>query len=258
VRLPALLLVLSALVAPGCYFTRSPSRPLPALEALRRHPDRQDCLVVMLPGFLDGPDTYLDHGFPRRLVESGAPCDAVMVDLHYRYYSEIGIADIVYEDILVPATTRGYDEIWLVGISMGGLGTLLTTQRYHRLIDGVILLAPFVGEEGTLREIEAAGGAELWRPPSSLSDEPWSQSNYTAHLWSYLRGYRTDPDGMPPLYIGWGESDRLGPADRLLGALLDEDHVFVIPGRHNWATWSPLFEQILTVALPGGGGREEG
>jgi pimeloyl-ACP methyl ester carboxylesterase len=245
-------------MAPGCYFTRSPSRPVPALEALRSHPDRQACLMVMLPGFLDGPDTYLDHDFPERLFGSGAPCDAVMVDLHYRYYSEIGIADLVYSDILVPATTRGYEEIWLVGISMGGLGTLLTTERYHRLIDGVILLSPFVGEESTLREIEAAGGASSWRPPDGIDEQPWDQSNYTTHLWAYLRGYHTDPDSMPPLYIGWGESDRLGPADRLLADLLDEDHVFIVPGEHNWATWRPLFDRILEIALPGGGAREEG
>lgn len=251
-RLSAALLVLSLLV-PGCYFSRSPSRPLPALSAFRHEGSQERCLVVMLPGFLDGPDTYLDHRFPERLFGSGAPCDAVMLDLHYRYYSEIGIADIVYDDILVPATVRGYEEIWLVGISMGGLGTLLTTERYHRLIDGVILLSPFVGEENVLREIEAAGGAATWRPPSDIDEQPWTQSNYTTHLWAYLRGYHTDPDNMPPLYIGWGEQDRLGPADRVLADLLEEDHVFNAPGEHNWATWGPLFSEILEVALPGGG-----
>jgi pimeloyl-ACP methyl ester carboxylesterase len=240
------------LFLPGCYFTRSPSRPIPALEIRANEAERQRCLMVMLPGFLDGPDTYLDHRFPQAVAAAGAPCDIVLVDLHYRYYSEVGIADLVYEDVLMPASARGYEEIWLVGISMGGLGTLLTTERYHRVIDGVILLAPFVGDEAVLREIEAAGGAADWRPPSDLEAQPWNESNYTLHLWAYLRGYHSDPDAMPPLYIGWGDDDRLGAADRLLADLVDEDHVFNQPGAHNWATWRPLFERILERAHPGG------
>ena len=212
---------------------------------------QQRCLVVMVPGFIDGPDTYVEHGFPRDLSDAGIPCDAVMVDLHYRYYGSPGIADIVYEDILVPAAARGYEEIWMVRISMGGLGTLLTAQAHPEMIDGIILLAPFVGDEGTLREIETSGGAATWLPPSSLATATRSESNYTALLWSWLRGYHTDPDVMPPIYIGWGSEDRLGTGDALLAALLPEEHVFSREGGHNWATWRPLFQQILLVAEPG-------
>lgn len=250
-RLVSSVLVLACLSSAGCYFARSPSRPLLALEVRREAHTRQRCLMVMIPGFLDGPDTYVEHGFPQDLIASGAPCDVVAIDLHFRYYSEVGVADIVYEDILLPATARGYENIWLVGISMGGLGTLLTAERYTRLIDGIILLAPFVGEENVLREIEAAGGAANWRPPSDLDAMPWTQENYTVHLWAWLRRYHTDPDSMPPLYIGWGESDRLGAGDALIGALLPEGHVFTRPGIHNWATWRPLFSSVLEVAEPG-------
>lgn len=245
------LTLLSLSAISGCYFSRSPSRPLPALEVRRDGDLRQRCLMVMLPGFLDGPDTFVDYGLPEDLIRSGAPCDVVAIDLHYRYYGEMGVGDIVYEDILLPATARGYEEIWLVGVSMGGLGTLLTAERYTRLIDGIILLAPFVGEENVLREIEAAGGAVAWRPPSDIDTLPWTQDNYTTHLWAWLRGYYTDPDGMPPLYIGWGDDDRLGTGDSLLGALLPEDHVFHRPGGHNWATWRPLFNSVLAEAEPG-------
>ena len=97
----AVALVLASL--PGCYFSRSPSRPLPALEFRREAAVRQHCLVVFLPGFIDGPETYLENRFPHALNGSGAPCDSVGVDLHFRYYSDIGLADIVYADILIPA-----------------------------------------------------------------------------------------------------------------------------------------------------------
>ncbi len=214
------------------------------------------CLVVFVPGFLDGPDTFMDNGFPSDVITRGAPCDSVAIDLHYRYYwsspsSGEGVASVVFDDVLEPAAARGYQEIWLVGISMGGLGALLTAERHPELVSGIILLAPFVGDDAIVREIEAAGGAEAWHPPSGLEHTPWTQDNYTAHLWSWLRGYATDADAMPPLYIGWGDDDRLGAADRLLAAMQPSDHVVTIAGTHNWQTWRPLFDTFLDRARPG-------
>lgn len=235
----------------GCYFVRSPSRPLPALAFRNPRLASTRCLVVFVPGFLDTPDTYLEHGFPRDLVSSGAPCDAVGVDLHFRYYGQVGVADLVYEDVLAPAIARGYEEIWLVGISMGGLGTLLTASRYAEHVDGIVLLAPFVGEEPVLRQIEATGGARAWQPRDGVDAEPWRADNYTEKVWSWLRGYHTDPASRPPLYIGWGDQDRLGPADRLLADLMPADHVLSQPGGHNWATWRPLWQRVLTMAPVG-------
>ncbi len=255
-RLGLLLFALLLASTAGCYFTRSPSRPLPALEFRRSTLVREHCLIVFVPGFLDGPDTFLENHFPDEVLASGAPCDSVAVDLHYRYYGETpssgdGIASIMFADVLEPAAARGYEEIWLVGISMGGLGALLTAERHPELVTGVILLSPFVGEEALLHEIEAAGGAETWHPPAGLDRQPWTQDNYSAHLWSWLRGYATDPDAMPPLYVGWGESDRLGAADRLLAQMQPADHVLTTEGEYNWRTWYPLFHELLARARPG-------
>jgi len=214
------------------------------------------CLVVFVPGFLDGPDTFMDQGFPSDVITHGAPCDSVAIDLHYRYYWETpasgqGVANVVFDDILEPAATRGYEEIWLVGVSMGGLGALLTAERHPELVTGVILLAPFVGDESVVREIQAAGGPQAWHPPAGIDHAAWTQDNYSAHLWAWLRGYATDADAMPPLYIGWGNDDHLGEADQLLASMQPADHVITIPGNHGWATWRPLFDQFLDRARPG-------
>jgi hypothetical protein len=96
-----------------------------------------------------------------------------------------------------------------------------------------------------LREIEAAGGARAWSPPESLAREPWNERNYTQKIWSWLRGYHTDPDARPPIYIGWGTEDRLGAADRLLADLMPADHVVSEPGGHAWVTWRPIWRQML-------------
>lgn len=246
-RRPAAILALLTfgLFLDACYFTRSPSRPIPALAFRNPRLESPRCLVVFLPGFLDTPDSYVENEFPRELIGSGAPCDMVGVDLHFRYYGQVGVADMVYEDVLQPAAARGYDEIWLVGISMGGLGALLTASQYPDAVDGIVLIAPFVGDEAVLREIEAAGGARTWSPREGLASEPWREDNYTQKIWSWLRGYHTDPDGRPPLYIGWGTEDRLGSADRLLADLMPADHVVSEPGGHAWVTWRPIWRQML-------------
>jgi pimeloyl-ACP methyl ester carboxylesterase len=246
-------LFLLALSTPlsGCYFVRSPIRPIPALQFQRSEAGRSRCLVVMFPGFLDGPDTFQEHGFPRDVAHAGGECDSVAVDLHLRYYQEVGVGQMVHDDILLPASARGYQEIWLVGISMGGLGALLTAEAHPEMVAGIILLAPFVGEESVVREIEAAGGARRWHPPAGIEEAVWTRDNYTQHLWAWLRGYATDEDAMPPLYMGWGDDDQLGPGDRLLAAMQPDDHVVTQPGNHSWTTWRPIFDELLARAHPG-------
>jgi pimeloyl-ACP methyl ester carboxylesterase len=251
----ACLASLTALAVGGCYFVQSPSRPLQALTFRRDSTARQPCLVVFLPGMLDGPDTYRQHGFPDDVLRSGAACDSVAINLHYRYYGEGGVADMIWEDVLQPAIARGYEEIWLVGISMGGLGTVLTASQHNRHIAGVILLSPFLGEEPFLRSIGDAGGLEAWHPPDPMPTEITGE-NYSLFMWAWLRGYIDDPDGMPPLYLGWAENERLAPAAEMLAAALPEGRVLTAEGAHNWATWRPLFRAALDRARPGrGGGR---
>lgn len=240
----------------GCYFVQSPSRPLPALTVVREEGTRQPCLVIFLPGMLDGPDSYLQYGFPQDVIASGAACDSVAVNLHLRYYGETGIAHAIWEDVLAPAVARGYEEIWIVGISMGGLGALLTASEYARHIDGVILLSPFLGDESFVRSVEAAGGLAEWQPPTPMPTER-TANNYSLFIWSWLRGYIDDPESMPPLYLGFADGERLAPAARMLGEVLPEGHVLQREGEHNWATWRPLFRTLLGRARPGrAGGRE--
>jgi pimeloyl-ACP methyl ester carboxylesterase len=231
----------------GCYYARSPTRPVPAL-AFRRHPEaRSPCLVIFIPGLGDGPDTFVDHHFPRALHRSGARCDSVAVDATYRYYFGGAIAEVLHEDVLAPAIARGYREIWLVGISLGGLGAALLARAHPDAIAGLVLLSPFLGLEPTLLEIERAGGLAAWQPPAPRADQP-EDAQFTLFVWSWLRGYVDDPDGMPPLYLAWANGERIEPGARLLAAALPEGHAFSIDGEHQWSTWTTLFGRALDVA----------
>ena len=236
------------LCATGCYFSRSPSRPVPALLAHAREGAAASCLVVFLPGLLDGPDSFLEHGMVRDLRQSGAPCDAVMVDLHYRYFFGGQASAVLYEDVISPALARGYEEIWLVGISLGGMGATLLAREHGEAITGIILLSPFLGIEPIRSEVMAAGLRD-WDPgplPSAIDD-----ATFTRFVWAWLRGYVDDADEMPPMYVGWAEGETQEPPSRTLAAVLPEDHHATVEGRHDWDAWTQLFRVLVARARPG-------
>jgi pimeloyl-ACP methyl ester carboxylesterase len=240
------LLAVTSLGLSGCYFTRSPLRPMPALYA-QAGAQRSRCLVVMMQGILDGPEAFLEHEAVRDLQRS-SPCDAVMVDTNFRYYFGARIADALYEDVLHPAIARGYEEIWLVGVSLGGLGAVLLAREHPQAITGIVLLSPFLGVDPVLSEVTSHGLA-AWRPPRlpRRVEDP----QFTAAVWSWLRGYVTDPDAMPAMYVGWAEGELREPMSRTLADVLPVEHVAHVEGRHDWAAWSQLWRTLLREAEPG-------
>ncbi len=230
----------------SCYFSRSPTRPVPALFASHGAPST--CLVVFLPGLLDSPDSFLDHDMIRELRASGAPCDAVMVDLHYRYFFGGTAGDVLYEDVVYPAMARGYDEIWLVGTSLGAMGAVLFARDHGASITGMILLSPFLGIEPTRSEVVDAGLRD-WHPghlPAAIDD-----ASFTRFVWATLRGYVDDPGEMPPLWVGYAIGETQEPVARTLAAVLPDDRVATVEGRHDWAAWTQLFRVLVARARPG-------
>jgi pimeloyl-ACP methyl ester carboxylesterase len=221
---------------------------VPALLA-RAHDDAQAaCLVVFVPGLLDGPDSFLEHGMIRDLRESGAPCDAVMVDLHYRYFFGGQAGDVLYEDVISPALGRGYQDIWVVGISLGAMGAILLAREHGEAITGLVLLSPFLGIDPIRSEVVETG-LSGWHPgrlPRAIDD-----ATFTRFLWAWLRGYVDDPDAMPPMYVGYAIGETQDPPSRTLAAVLPDDHVATIEGRHDWAAWTQLFRTLIARARPG-------
>ncbi len=196
---------------------------------------RPRALLVMLPGRGDMGEDFAAHGFVDAALRSSFDVDVITVDAHFGYYQKRSLPERLHEDVLAPARAR-YDRIWLLGISMGGIGSLITAQRYPSEVDGVILLAPYLGRRQTLLAIEKAGGVQSWTPPSHPS---WDEG-----VWAWIK--RTDT----PIYLGYGTEDFGARAHALLAKGLPKDHVFTRAGEHTWSTWEPLFDEIL-AARPG-------
>jgi pimeloyl-ACP methyl ester carboxylesterase len=103
------------------------------------HPAR--CAVVFMPGFADDDRGFIDHGFVDALRARGLAVDTVSAAATFGYYLDRSIVVRLREDVMRPLRARGYREVWIVGISMGGLGTVLLARDQSPNIAGIVLLA---------------------------------------------------------------------------------------------------------------------
>lgn len=239
--------MLSLLSLAGCGFL-----PRPATVPMATQLERSACaqpartLLVFLPGAGSLPDEFVREGFLREVQLRRIAADMVIADAHRGYYSQRSVLERLDADVIAPARQQGYRAIWLVGISLGGLGSLLYEEALPGRIAGVVALAPYLGEERFIETVTAAGGIATWRAPA----EAPTDGVFEPRLWRWLQGYGAaagSPATRPPLYLGYGASDRFAASNAMLGAVLPPAQVFITPGGHDWNAWRPLWRDILQV-----------
>jgi len=196
------------------------------------------CLVVLLPGRFSKPEDFSREGFAEAVATRELPIDLIAVDAHLGYYRKRTVIDRLHTDVIAPARAAGYESVWLVGTSLGGLGTLLYLRDHPDDLSGAIALAPFLGKDDAIQEITAAGGPTRWKPPANIAS-----GDVGRELWSWLVSGERNTD--VPLYLGWGSKDNLGPANRLLAELLPAERVLTIEGGHDMPTWKRLWGDVL-------------
>jgi hypothetical protein len=234
-QLPCLLLAF--LLFTGCAELRRPVVPLETASfAAGSSPSG---LVIFLPGYLDDADDFERRGFVDIVRKARPDLEMLGVDAHIGYYRRSIIIDRLYEDVLRPARERGVEEIWLVGVSLGGMGAFGIAQQYPDLVTGVVGLAPYLGPRELIREIDTAGGPLAWR--SSDPEDPFER------VWGWLQEAAPAEGAGPRIYLGYGADDRRAAegASKQLARLLPEARVKVVPGGHDWPAWSRLLEELI-------------
>ncbi len=223
--------------ASGCAFGDTPS-PIPGVKQVSDASRPASTLVVFLPGFGDHPEKYLEHGVLDRLHATDADVDTIALDGHFGYYANGELWHRVHEDVVMPARARG-QRVWIFGISMGGIGALMTASEYRSQIDGLVLMSPYTGRRRTMKQIASAGGPREWQPP----EKPGS---WDAELWRWLRDYDPSAGDYPEIFLGYGLNESGAKKHfPLLASLLPEDHVYTAEGSHAWNTWDQLWDDML-------------
>lgn len=197
------------------------------------------CLAVLLPGRWDEPESFERAGFAAAVAQRGLRLDLVAVDSHLGYFRDRSVVERLRLDVVQPARAAGYSTVWIVGTSLGGLSGLLYLREHPQDLTGVLALAPYLGEEAVIREIEAAGGPARWPPPRTFPRDDLGRE-----LWSWLAPWSAGPD-TTPLHLGWGTEDDLAEANALLGSMLPSQRVYTVHGGHDWKTWESLWEHFL-------------
>lgn len=129
---------------------------------------------------------------------------------------------------------------------MGGMGALLYDRRHPGGVDGMVLLAPYLGDRALLRSIADAGGVARWNPgpvPATVD-----AGNFQVELWRHLKGWSAEPERARDVWLAYGDRDYLRDAMPLLVPLLRPGQVSVREGGHTWAVWSPAARDALVQA----------
>jgi pimeloyl-ACP methyl ester carboxylesterase len=190
--------------------------------------------MIWLPGAYHSARDFLDEGFAEKVLQRQIPLDLRFVDLEMRHLDDREPLERLRAEILLPARGSGV-AVWLAGISLGGSIALDFASSHPEELDGLCLLAPYLGNRMLLKEINAARGLARWEP-GEVAD-----GDVERRVWCHLKARI----GRPSLYLGYGQEDRFSAAHGMLAQELPADAVDVIAGGHDWRTWTKLWENFL-------------
>jgi pimeloyl-ACP methyl ester carboxylesterase len=192
--------------------------------------------VVLLPAAYSGPEDFVQAGFVSAVRERDLPVDLVFAEINLQHLTDRTLLRRLRHELVLPARALGCASIWMCGISLGGFIGLAYAERYSAEIDGLCLLAPYLGNHIVTGEIKRANGVAAWQPGELAPDDD------ERHVWRFIKSHRSQPVS---LHLGFGREDRFADSHLMMAAALDPDKVQVIPGGHDWPVWSQLWQDFL-------------
>ncbi|HEY6927985.1 MAG TPA: alpha/beta fold hydrolase [Steroidobacteraceae bacterium] len=220
--------------------------------------------VLLLPAAYTGPEDFVREGFVRAVRERRLAVDLVFVELTLPHLTDRTMLRRLRDEIVLPARATGCRSIWLGGISLGGFIALAYAARFTQEIDGLCLLAPYLGNQRVIGEIARADGVDGWTAGDLAEDDD------ERRIWQFIkeqrdrsaaeevprsagggpRGDRTSASPAVALHLGFGSEDRFAASHRLMAAALAPSSVDVGPGGHEWPAWRRLWENFLDTRFP--------
>lgn len=242
--LALLVLALTALLA-GCLPPSDPGKTIPTLFVPAPSGNAQRLLVI-LPGRGDDLEGLRRSGAAEAAQRAWPDADVLYAELTLGYYMQGRAAERLHAEVIQPARDRGrYREAWLAGASMGGMGVILYDRAHPGALDGLVLMAPYLGDGKIVREVAEAGGVATWDagPPQELGADTFQRE-----MWRHIQRWQRTPAEGQRVWLTYGRDDRLRRAMPVLAPALRPDHVRVVDGGHAWKVWTPALEAVLRAA----------
>jgi pimeloyl-ACP methyl ester carboxylesterase len=221
--------------------------PMPVLRhaATARPPEG---VIVMLPGLGGSPEDFEHYGFVDLVRVANPGFDVVVPDAHFGYYRTRTLVQRLQADVFAAGRPES-GQTWLLGTSMGGFGAVVYAMEHEEAIDGLILLAPYLGPADIIEELRDAGGLAAWSPPDGWRELEDQERRDSYELWHWLRGYADPSNTRPRLFLGFGADDSLSVPGKLLASVLPAEQTQVIPGGHALLVWRPILATLLPRAI---------
>lgn len=203
--------------------------------------------IVLLPGAFTTAGDFVTERFAEAVSERGLGIDLIVTDLELTSVTDRSILERLRSGPLRAARAAGCESVWLAGVSLGAFVALVLAERFPGEVDGLCLIAPYLGTRIVMGEIARAGGLARWQPADADDEE--------RRVWNFLR---TPSARRPLIHLGFGRDDRFADSQHLLATALPADSVDVIDGAHDWPTWRTLWQRFLDRWPVGGAAPIEG
>jgi pimeloyl-ACP methyl ester carboxylesterase len=207
-------------------------------QVIRCGPAHADArCIVLLPGAYHALADFVGAGFDQALRDRGLAAELILAAPELAHLGDRGWLVRLRTEVIAPARERTGGALWLGGISLGGFMALRFAAEADDGIDGMCLIAPYLGSRIVAAEVAAHAGLTDWRPAALADDDD------DRRVWRLVQ--RLGAAGAPRVFLGYGSEDRFADTQLLLARALPRDSTRVIPGGHDWPVWRALWDNFL-------------
>jgi pimeloyl-ACP methyl ester carboxylesterase len=199
-----------------------------------QHVDAEPSLLLaMVPGMGIAASDFHDRGLIAELNRHHWPVMCTVIDPGPEAYLDHTLEARMLDAI---ATGRqGAKRVWLAGISLGCQAILRCVRARPDLIEGVLMLTPYLASTGLIAAVTRAGGLRPWARGPHPEDTPEQ----------CLLTWLATAANLPRILVGHALRDRFKDTAALLGDILPPNRMIGIDGTHDWESWTLLWRLML-------------